>query len=261
MANIKLDKIDILTFFQNHTNLIYDTKHGNEYYFKKQGQKTGSIAVNLAKCFFFDHSDGVGGNIYKAYELFYNNSVINESSYCLKHDIIVENTFELIAIKEVTNTLLVKFFSEERGINIAYLDYVKEIRYKFNGKYYFTLGWLNVNKGYNTQNSLFKRVIYDNGPTILIKNKNFVKINFFESYFDYLAYLTYTNDTDTDAIILNSTSFAKYNFSLELYKEIDLYLDNDDAGNKATSYILNNYKNSRDKRFYSCKDYNAFILL
>lgn len=261
MSKDELKKIDIINFFNNNSILIFYKKIGNEYYYKFSDQKTGSVAVNPSKQIFYDHRNGVGGGIYKAYELFYNNSIIDISKTfnSISNEEHIET--KIISISSVKNIALKKYFTEKRKIDIKYLNLVNEIYYEFNHKVYYTIGWLNVNGGYNTQNAYIKRVLDVNGVSVRLLNNKPLKMNVFEGYFDFLAYLTHTNDILSDALILNSTSFMDNKYDLNAYQNINLYFDNDIAGNKATDYYLKKYDKANDARFYHCNDYNDFIRL
>lgn len=260
MTKEELQKLDILSFFNNNSILTFYKIIGNEHYYKYSDQKTGSVAVNPNKKIFFDHRSGVGGGIIKAYQLFYNQSIID---FSLKTDFIttVSTETKILSISSVKNIALKKFFTEKRKIDKQYLKLVKEITYEFNEKVFFTIGWPNINGGYNTQNVYIKRVLGVNGVSVHLSNKKPLKINVFEAYFDYLAYLTHTNDILSDALILNSTSFIENTIELNMYDEVYLYFDNDAAGNIATDFYLKKYDKAKDKRFYHCKDYNDFIKL
>lgn len=261
ISKTDLRDLDILNFFDNNTFLIFQKKIGNNFYYAKPGQKTGSVAVDAEKKYFYDHQDGVGGGIIKAYELFYNQTFID---YSIKSDFKPESLnleTKIISVGPVKHYLLKKFFTEKRKIDVQFLSLVNQIDYTFGEKKYFTIGWSNVNGGYNTQNLYLKRILGDNGVTYLRNNKSVLKLNVFEAYFDYLAYLTFTQDTSSDALILNSTSNSNFDIDISFYDSIDLYLDNDTAGNTSTNFLLNKYPKALDKRFYSCKDYNDFILL
>lgn len=254
------NEINILDFFRNFTSLKEEKKIGNEYYFAKPGQKTGSISVNLKTNFFYDHSDGVGGGIVKAKQLFYNG--IGLSNSYIPHQEKIDNTKNNIEIKSITsvkNTNLLNFYLNERCLPNEYLHLISEIQYIYNNRNFYTLGWMNENNGINTQNSIMKRILNDNGITF-INNKSSIEICIFEAYFDYLAYLKHTHNLKTDVIILNSTSMVSHiNIDLTKYKIINLYLDNDIAGNKCTKMILEKYPQAEDKRFYQ-EDYNQHII-
>lgn len=256
----ELKKLDLLTFFRNFSFLTDEKRIGNEVYFSKTGQKTGSVSVNPVKDFFFDHSTGVGGGITKAIDLY--SCASGASNFVIpKKEVFVfnESVTKIKSIHRVTNPLLIDFYVNERKLSLEHLSKLKQLNYTFNKKYYFTLAWKNLQGGYNTQNSLFKRVIGENAPSLIQNFKSALKINVFEAYFDYLAYLSHTNDLESDALVLNSTSFSTYDIDLSMYDKKCLYLDNDPAGNKATADFIKKHKNASDMRFYAEVDYNEFL--
>ena len=82
----------------------------------------------------------------------------------------------------------------------------------------------------------------------------------FEGWFDFLSYLKLSGATDFKAIILNSTANLSFRLMLDILaegKSVDLYLDNDSAGEKCTSdfiKVAKLFRYCREKRLSTSWD-------
>nr|WP_262904392.1 toprim domain-containing protein [Christiangramia sediminis] len=68
---------------------------------------------------------------------------------------------------------------------------------------------------------------------------------------------------NSDAVALNSLAFLKQiTPHFKNYKEVDLYLDNDQPGNKNRKKLLQDYKNTNDRSelFQVYKDLNEKLI-
>ena len=91
-------------------------------------------------------------------------------------------------------------------------------------------------------------------------------LRIFEGFFDFLSFKNvekYLEKEPSDYIILNSVSMVK-NIKNELdnYQNIELYFDNDEAGNRAVEIIKSESKNAEDCRLLhsSFKDLNDWLI-
>jgi DNA primase len=85
-----------------------------------------------------------------------------------------------------------------------------------------------------------------------------------EGFWDFLSYLTIQKieKSKHNVAVLNSiANVQKAMDFLKSHKEIYTYLDNDDAGRKATELIKSNCvsANSRSERYAGFKDLNDFL--
>jgi hypothetical protein len=186
-----MEKISVLDFFLNFSNLIEEKRRGNEVYFNKgDGQKTGSLSVNIVKNVFHDKQTGIGGGLDKAIELFSNKPIT--SNYNKSNIELVEvHKVTINSVSKVKSSLLLDYILNVRKISDNHLHLLKQVNYTVNDKTYFTIGWQNDMEGWNTQNSLMKKVINGQGITKISNNND--TVNVFEAYFDYLAFLSDDN--------------------------------------------------------------------
>ncbi|MDD7914091.1 toprim domain-containing protein [Polaribacter ponticola] len=89
-------------------------------------------------------------------------------------------------------------------------------------------------------------------------NNNSKIVSIFESWSDFLSYLTIKKQIPKENfIILNSTSMVSKVTNLLIdYDTIKLFFDNDNAGNKATAYLKMKFKNSIIDNRIHYKNYN-----
>ena len=154
-------------------------------------------------------------------------------------------------VKELFYYPLKNYIKDIRKISIETASiYLNEVHYtlKDDTRVYFGLAWKNLSGGYeitrySTQyQKSFKTAIGSKDITF-IQGFDTNTILIFEGMFDFLSYLEYKKEQklNEDVIILNSvschrvaTEFIKMQ---RKYREVHLYLDNDEEGIKAVAKI------------------------
>ncbi|MGQ1936176.1 toprim domain-containing protein [Ornithobacterium rhinotracheale] len=97
-----------------------------------------------------------------------------------------------------------------------------------------------------------------------IKNKTEL-LRIFEGFSDYFSFLKLNQNNifpPSDFLILNSVSmFFKAKNVMKKYPKLELYLDNDTAGNNLTDEIISEFHQAKDCRilYKNQKDLNEFI--
>ncbi|WP_339867135.1 toprim domain-containing protein [uncultured Algoriphagus sp.] len=243
----------IVDYFQSLVSsgfLKYEGIQGKEYFFGFLTQRTGSIAVDANANVWYDHSEGRGGDIIEAVQVFEDKSftesvqrlsdsppekiIIPKKKPVSASKIVVEN------VKEISHIALVNYI-RERGLEPDEISqFAKEVHWRNKGKRYFAIGFPNESGGWVLRSSIFKGNILGGGISIEILG-NPVSTKIFEGWFDFLSYLKLSAEWDFKAIILNSTANLTFRLMLDMLKErelIDLYLDNDVTGEKCTSNFI-----------------------
>lgn len=150
---------------------------------------------------------------------------------------------ELISKSPLEHPALLKYLSG-RGINLNIARrYTSQIEFKApqSGGTYFGVGY-PAGEGFEARNALFKGFVGIGKAPTLHKGANPAKLMVFEGFIDFLSYLSMKNleVPDGDALVLNSTAFkakAIPHVTKAQYEEIQLFLDNDDAGDLVTAFI------------------------
>ena len=171
-------------------------------------------------------------------------------------------TINVDKLIELGNNPIITSYLNQRGIQVETANpYCKEIYYRVNQKKYFGIAHSN-NKGWCIRNKYWKGCTaqaysyYKNQQNSLL---------IFEGIFDFLSYLELKTQIkmNNDILILNSLVNLKSALPiLDQYQNIKLYLDHDEAGRRATHFILKQYLNAQDaSNFYSShKDLNEYHL-
>lgn len=166
----------------------------------------------------------------------------------------------------ITNKALTDYLSE-RKINIDITkQHCSEIHYEVGSKEYYAIGFKNNSGGYVLRNKYFKGCTSSDITThtsIDVGNKESCLV--FESFTDYLSFLTLKNwdHPKQDTVILNSVhNLSKAMDFIKSHKQVYTYLDNDEAGKKATLSIQQSHPNVSDQsvKYINHKDLNDYLI-
>ena len=177
-----------------------------------------------------------------------------------------ENTvkdYQITAVKDLQHPALIRYV-ESRKISLkTAFTFLKEIHYTNSKGKFFGLGYQTDNGGYVLRSEIMKKPM--NLGTTGIKTFEMPEskgISVFEGMFDFLACVEYCKRPPRcTAIVLNSVSnLSKAMPQLTEATNIYSYLDNDDAGRKATQKMIDAGGNVLDKSdIYRCyKDFSEF---
>ena len=181
------------------------------------------------------------------------NIVSNFSETESKVNIVKVIEIQHFALKQYLTNRAIHYYKNEPNL--------KEVHYEINGKKYFALGFENRNFGYQLRSNYTKINIGKKDITLIVKGyKN--KLRIFEGFFDYLSFINKFK-SDSDFLILNSIALTmRSDEILSNYDEIELYFDNDAAGDKYTEILKSKYLNVIDMRslFFGYKDLNEWLV-
>ncbi|WP_438424877.1 toprim domain-containing protein [Aquimarina macrocephali] len=228
------------------------------YFSPFRNEKTLSFKVDIKLNRWYDHSEGSGGNVIDLVSKIKNCSVVEALTFLSDekalfsfqqpnpfHPVVGEkeaSSYKILKIGELQNEALLDYL-KTRKINLkAAIQYCYEIYYKMNGKPFFSIAFRNDHKGYELRNKYFKGCIGNKNITTIKNGSNIVFV--FEGFIDFLSHLTLFDSGNfvKDYIILNSVSLAKEIVPLiKEYSSVYTFLDNDDAGKKATTLLMKNH--------------------
>lgn len=251
---------------------------GNDYWYLSpiRAEKTPSFKVNRKLNVWYDHGEGKGGSLID-FAILYHECTVADFLKILdgnpsngRQNInpspvkeVPEPKIEILSEKKIFSSELLNYLNE-RKIDITIADaHCCEVIYRFNSENYFAIGFKNDKGGFELRNKYFKGCSSPKGPT-LIKNSADV-LCVFEGFFDFLSYLTMTKIMDVpaqDFLILNSLSFVESCMPvLADYSGVRLFVDNDNAGQKAALYLcsLDEKISDESKGYRNYKDLNDFL--
>lgn len=174
--------------------------------------------------------------------------------------------FEELRCSPLRNTVLLEYLSK-RGIpsDIALRECV-EVHYRMRGKWYFGIGFKNRRGGMEIRNPYFKGSTSPKDISHIrhsTDRKENSAVLVFEGFMDYLSYLALKQGKHVpDCVVLNSV--GNLSGALDILKDygrVCCFLDNDDAGRKATEEIGRRCVNVTDKavHYLPHKDLNEFL--
>ena len=276
-------KIPIIGFLASQGERPVEIRNGQAVYhspFKED--KIPSLFVDYTKYdiqVWKDFSTGAGGNILDLVMKMYNVDITGALIILQKPEItktdfsffsqqeVKTSNIEIKRIQPLQNRALIEYLQSRKITPAKAANYIQECYYYgYLGqtKAFFSLCWQNIKQGYELHNAKRKKYISGNGAPTIIKGTN-KAANIFESMTDFLSALEHYHTTKPTGtcIILNSVSNLETIInSLEQYQQINLYLDNDNAGNQAAETIKRTHPKVKDyaKIIYpNNKDFNEFL--
>jgi hypothetical protein len=170
-----------------------------------------------------------------------------------------------VTIGNIMTKALLQYLQERKiPLRIA-SEYCKEIHYTRHKRKYYGIAFKNDTGGYEIRNKYAKMNLFGKDITTIKPDKKNAIGNVYEGFFDFLSCLTINIDKIAENhVILNSTALIDRIISsaeVKNYDTLNLYLDNDPAGDKATAKIINSLDNAKDERFYpGFKDLNEYLI-
>lgn len=238
-----------------------------------RSETQASFKVSKTKNRWYDHGEGVGGNVTdlvckilkcpveEALEFLNENIAINPIK---KNGILYEKDLGIAVagVKKIRHPALTQYL-KKRGIPLEIANaYCKEVWYTFKNVNFFAIGLRNNKDGWELRNKIFKNSCSPKSYTYLQRNQS--QLIILEGMFDLLS-LAVLNEplmNISDVMVLNSISFIK-NIEIHIpdYESVFLYLDCDSAGQKAAEYLTKKYSLVFDKSdFYkNHKDLNEYL--
>ena len=263
-------------------------QQGKSLWYKSplRNETDASFKVNTELNQWYDFGIGKGGNIIAlAAELYHNENVayllerisertpyIRPATFSFGEQQTSNRSFEDIKVSELSSPALIAYF-QERGININLAKReCKELRYEYDGKTYFVIGFPNMSGGYELRNRYFKGCLAPKDIThIRQQGEQRAACYLFEGFMDYLSYLTIRVNNHPeeprieaqDYMVLNSvTNLSKVGRLLRPYSRIGCFLDNDQAGQTAVESLKKMFGDRlRDmsKHYAEHKDLNDYL--
>ena len=263
-----LDKIGAKKVKQTNREVWYLSPFRNE--------STSSFKIDLTKNIWFDHGEGIGGNVLDFMMRYYECDlkralqILNSQSFSFQQQAFKniasekEKNYEIRVIKPLTTPQLINYIQGRHIDSKIAQKYCREVHYTLNGKEYYGVGFKNVLEGYEVRNKYVKMCLGKKALTLISNNKDSVVV--LESWSDFVSFLTLYPHREYrhDFLILNSVAIIKQASKLLIkYARILACLDNDEAGNTATKKFIDAFPNNvKDGRslYSNHKDLNDFII-
>ena len=238
-------------------------------------ENNASFKINKNLNYWYLFSEGIGGNNIDFMKKYLNASISDVLNWAENQNFSsfhqqtksqklfnLPKTYEILEVKEIQHPALIQYLKSRKVEAQKHL--VSEIHYQMNDKNYFGIGFKNDSDGYEIRNAYSKICL---GKKDITTIKNISKsLRIFEGFFDFLSLKKVENYLEkevSDYMILNSVSMInKIKNEIGKYENIELYFDNDEAGNRAVEIIKNEKNEAEDCRvlYSSFKDLNDWLI-
>lgn len=284
--NHKAKAVDIAEFLAER-GINPERKTGGELVYSSplKDESTPSFHVNPQKNVFHDFSTGNKGDVITLVQLLDKTNYSGAMETLLRfkggtaavnfeRTLRTPNEEKRVVIQKILplhSQNLINYFLIERNIKESVAKrYISEINYENQHGTFYAGCWKNDAGGYEIRSTKFKGCIGKKAPTSFLFNDEVDTITIFEGYLDFLSWLSLCGIramSDTDVVVLNSLSLITNDLMGNWgasYDCINLYFDNDDAGNYAVNRIRNalTFMEVADLSkitYPNHKDYNDFL--
>ena len=172
-----------------------------------------------------------------------------------------KHKLEIISVQSLTNPYLLRYIAE-RGVPLSIANrFCSQIRYNNTNRTYYAIGFANDAGGWEIRSPYFKGCIAPKAITTVSKGTNHLQI--FEGFMDFLSWQTLNSSSTCDAIVLNSLALLPHiQEKIKSYKQVESFLDNDEAGRKSFEVLKQFYPSIIDGsvRYQTHKDLNEWLV-
>lgn len=248
-------------------------------------ENQASFKVDRPNNFWYLFSEGIGGSTTDFIQKYYNTSVKGALEWASQQSfssfqpqtktLKSHSNYRIDRIMDIAHPNLILYL-RERGLSEKVYPFIKELWFTIENKQLYAIGFKNNSDGWELRNTFYKGVLHTKDITLLpsfpeaesISNgktskEASQKVAVFEGFIDALSFIEMQKSFQGDLLILNSTAMLRKAFSvLDLYSEINLFLDNDKAGMQCKDTIIEHFPYTKDlSHIYSDhKDLNEYLV-
>lgn len=252
-----------------------ENAHYGFYLSPLRSEHTPSFKVDYAQNLWYDHGTGEGGSIIdlvmrlercdfvQALQSLGNDEIKPTASVASASVVPTVPALLILSDTPLQHPALLGYL-KERGIDpVIAAEHCREVRYAVGDKTYFAIGFRNDAGGWELRNALFKGSSTPKNITTIDNGSGTIMV--FEGFMDFLSYLMLKGNAHPtcDTAVLNSAiNLPKALPFLERHAVIHAFLDNDEAGRKATAEIVRRCPRSQvvEQAFYrNHKDVNEYL--
>ena len=139
--------------------------------------------------------------------------------------------------------------------------YCSEVLFQNMKRTYYAIGFANDAGGWEIRSPYFKGCIAPKAITTISKATDVLQI--FEGFMDFLSWQTLNPSSTCDTIVLNSLALLpRIQEKIKSYKQVESFLDNDDAGRKSFEVLKHFCPSIIDGsvRYRAHKDLNEWLV-
>lgn len=241
-----------------------------------RSEKDASFKVNDKLNVWYDHGAGIGGtiidlgmNLHQCNAKEFLEKISTGSSYELrphvqKYNEIEQPKIEVVSIGSLNDRQLLDYLTQRRIPYKIADKYCDQVSFKIGRRHYSAVGFQNRSGGFELRNHWFKG---STSPKDLSLTKNGSQnLSVFEGFFDMLSSTSISAlrhlQRKTDVLVLNSVALVNRAVPIiSAYKNVDLFLDNDSAGQTTKTILSNEGVQFKDRSdlYKDFKDLNDYL--
>lgn len=276
----QIDLVDYLDSLGHQPKMV---RNGDYWYLSPfRPENTPSFKINRHQNVWFDHGTGEGGTIIDLgvklftctyQELLEKLAQGNAPNHAASvHRPLPEkpaNKLEILSVSGLQDLDLARYLNDRAIAQELATQYCSEVDFKIGTRTYKAVGFPNRSGGYELRNKWFKGSSSPKDISMISSGTSPSKACVFEGFTDFLSALTIRDPKFIDAVkdsnflVLNSLAFVSRTIPLlRPFAEINLFLDNDNAGRDAKNRIQ-----SQGIRFHDAsawyakhKDVNEYLI-
>lgn len=174
---------------------------------------------------------------------------------------ISERKLEILSAQPLSNSYLLRYLAA-RAIPLPVASaYCSEVLFQNMKRTYYAIGFANDALGWEIRNMYFKGCVAPKAITTIKRGTD--RLQIFEGFMDFLSWQVLNPSSTSDAIVLNSlTLLPRIQEKIKSYKQVESFLDNDDAGRKSFEVLKQFYPQIIDGsvRYRTHKDINEWLV-
>lgn len=149
---------------------------------------------------------------------------------------ISERKLEILSAQPLSNPNLLRYLTA-RAIPLPIASaYCSEVLFQNMNRTYYAIGFANDALGWEIRNMYFKGCIAPKAITTIKRGTD--RLQIFEGFMDFLSWQVLNPSSTSDAIVLNSLALLpRIKEQMMGYREVESFLDNDDAGRKSFAVL------------------------
>ena len=172
-----------------------------------------------------------------------------------------ERKLEILSAQPLSNPHLLRYLVE-RAIPLTVANsYCSEVLFQNMNRTYYAIGFANDALGWEIRNMYFKGCIAPKAVTTIKRGTD--RLQIFEGFMDFLSWQTLNPSSTCDTIVLNSLALLpRIQEKIKSYKQVESFLDNDDAGRKSFEVLKHFCPSIIDGsvRYRTHKDINEWLV-
>ena len=147
-----------------------------------------------------------------------------------------ERKLEILSAQPLSNPNLLRYLTA-RAIPLTVANsYCSEVLFQNMKRTYYAIGFANDALGWEIRNMYFKGCIAPKAITTIKRGTD--RLQIFEGFMDFLSWQTLNPSSTCDTIVLNSLALLpRIQEKIKSYKQVEGFLDNDDAGRKSFAVL------------------------